>query len=120
MTDGSLIHRLVCKKTSLSTFFEQFLVVLNLKYLHRIQCSENGRLATSPQHPIPAFCSDHTQTPSPSRSVAARVSSVDWPLTCSTRAQLRTRSDCSCTCMTAPSKTLLTKVATASFKTVPQ
>src|SRR5215475_181549 len=62
MTDGSLIHRLVCKKTSLSTFFEQFLVVLNLKYLHRIQCSENGRLTTAPQHPIPAFCSDHTRT----------------------------------------------------------
>ena len=45
MTDGSLIHRLVCKKTSLSTFFEQFLVVLNLKYLRRILRSENGRFA---------------------------------------------------------------------------
>src|SRR5262249_29682814 len=32
-----------------------------------------------------------------SRSVAASVSSVDWPLTCNTRAQLRMRSDRSCT-----------------------
>ena len=45
MTDGSLIRRLVCKKTSLSTFFEQFLVVLNLKYLRKILRSENGRFA---------------------------------------------------------------------------
>jgi hypothetical protein len=63
MTDGRLIHPLVCKKTSLSTFFRQFLGVLNLKYLRRILRSENGRLTTSPQHPIPAFWSDHTQTP---------------------------------------------------------
>src|SRR5574341_14126 len=62
MTDGGLIHRLVCKKTSLSPFSEQFLAVLNLKYLRRILRSENDRLVTSPQHPIPAFCSDHTRT----------------------------------------------------------
>src|SRR6266699_2256351 len=29
----------------------------------------------------------------PSRSAAARVSSVDWPLTCNTRAKVRMRSD---------------------------
>ena len=62
MPDGSLIYRLVCQKTPLSTFFEQFLVALNLKYLRRILRSENGRLTTAPQHPIPAFCSDHTRT----------------------------------------------------------
>src|SRR6266403_1034964 len=28
-----------------------------------------------------------------SRSAAARVSSVDWPLTCNTRAKVRTKSD---------------------------
>src|SRR5215510_692088 len=49
-------------KTMPSTFSEQFLAVLNLKYLRRIRCSENDRLTTSPQHPIPAFCSDHTRT----------------------------------------------------------
>ena len=62
MTDGGIIHCLVGKKMSLSTFFEQILVGLNLKYLCRILRSENGRLTTSPQHPIPAFCSDHTRT----------------------------------------------------------
>src|SRR5439155_961920 len=37
----------------------------------------------------------------PSRSAAARVSSVDWPLTCNTRARIRTRSDRSCKLITA-------------------
>src|SRR5262245_31045911 len=72
MTDGSLIYHRVCKKTSLSTFFEQFLVVLNLKYLRRILRSENGRLTTSPQPSIPAFCSDHTRTRSRSSSSSPR------------------------------------------------
>jgi hypothetical protein len=62
MADGGLIHRLLCKKMSLSTFFEQFLAVLNLKYLRGILRSENDRLTTSPQHPIPVLCSDHTRT----------------------------------------------------------
>ena len=55
MTDGSFIHRLVCKKMSLATFFEQFLVVLNLKYLRRILRSENGHLTTIASAPYPSF-----------------------------------------------------------------
>ena len=50
MTDGALIRRLMRKKTYLSTFFEQFLVVLNLKYLRigrnlRMVCDEDCRTA---------------------------------------------------------------------------
>ena len=33
----------MCKKTSFSTFFEQFLTVLNRKYLRRILRRENAR-----------------------------------------------------------------------------
>src|SRR2546425_12251420 len=39
----------------------------------------------------------------PRRSAAATVSSVDWPLTCSTRANVRTRSDRSSNVITAQS-----------------
>src|SRR2546425_6673521 len=39
-----------------------------------------------------------------SRSAAATVSSVDWPLTCNTRAKVRTRSDRSCNVITAHPK----------------
>src|SRR4029434_2347460 len=62
MEERFLVCGLVCKKTSLSIFLEQFLAVLNLNYLRRMRLSKNAHLIASPQHPIPAFCSDHTRT----------------------------------------------------------
>ncbi len=56
MTDGCLIRQFVCEKTSVSIFLEQFLTVLNLKYLRRILLSKNGRLIAMRQSPIPVFC----------------------------------------------------------------
>src|SRR5260370_36405884 len=54
---------------------------------------------------------------SPSRSAAARVSAVDWPLAYSTRAKVRTRSDRSCK-LRSPGTALL-KVKISSLSKTP-